>query len=525
MQYILSKKKPIIILLGVMMIVFVCVRFYKNSVYGIGVSHDSIFYINLANGLLQFHSYETHFGKEVLYNTHYPPLYSAILAFLSLIVSQPIEQVALIFNIFLYVLNAIILGLIVRKATNNNLYLMIIGIISFFLAADLYLVHFHLWTEPLYLFLTNLGFLMLLNYQTSDNKNWKYFIISVILLGLACITRYVGITAIFVCILWLIYHNFFENYWVNKGNIFSIFSFKILKNGIAFGIISIAPLLFWLMRNKIQSNNLTSREITYEAITEKILFEGVQTIKNWVVNKYLQEPIMCYFITIVFVLFLFIIPVLLKLNKRLVINYINQDNLKIVTLLLFYIFVYFSFLIVNKMYIDHGTPMDSRILTPIFFSSIILLIIGMYELNILLKLLCKNNTIYMGSIGIIGIIICGIMLSNFKYRNYYAFEQKNEGHGFNSKKNIQLEYIDILKKIPADKRIFLHSGNFEFYYLNYLSKRPIEKLIDFEKYENKMNIKEIYVTTFTPEKDLKFSIIYNKIDTIFPEHIYKLYLP
>jgi hypothetical protein len=200
-----------------------------TSKYGAGISHDSIAYIYAARSLADGKGF-LYFGYETPF-VQWPPLFPALLG---LMLKAGVDCA-----IMGRYINALVFGLIIfftgrRFLSKIETYpLALAGQTAILLSYPLVFVSKFIWTEPLFILFLTLFIFKLEDYLI-ENKA-KNLVLSSVFAALACLTRYIGVTAIITGLLLL----FLQSKKLQRK----------LANMAVFGFVSTVPLMIWFVRN------------------------------------------------------------------------------------------------------------------------------------------------------------------------------------------------------------------------------------------------------------------------------------
>lgn len=241
-------------------IIGIAVAWYATSLYGIGITPDSVRYFSSAQSVLEGQGFTLYNGQPLITS---PPLFPALMAVLGFF-GMSVGTAA-------RVLNAALFGLIIM-ATDFWLVrrfkwrplgdLMVIGVVLALPLLDIVIVA---WTETLFAFLT-LTFLILLE-QSSQPPTGRQTVVLGLVTALACLARYIGIILIPYYLLHLL---------LSEGALR-----EKTKRAVAFAGIALAPLILWLVRNFALSDTLTgNRQASSFSLTD-ILGQAASAIVRW----------------------------------------------------------------------------------------------------------------------------------------------------------------------------------------------------------------------------------------------------
>lgn len=200
-----------------------------TSKYGAGVASDSVKYLGMAQSLLDGKGFVSHTGTPIL---AWPPLYSILLAGVSLVTGWDVFVSGWYLNVFLNGVNLFLSGVILfRLFRENPLYAYLANIFILTAIASLR-IHATITADAPYLTLT-LGFLLALQGYIY-NRSLHAFAWMVILSALAPMQRYIGmafpVTAAIV-------------FFIENRSRLRLF----LRDSLILGAISALPIGWWLI--------------------------------------------------------------------------------------------------------------------------------------------------------------------------------------------------------------------------------------------------------------------------------------
>lgn len=203
--------------------------------YGAGVASDSTKYLSVAQNLLVGKGLYDHLNLPLL---SWPPLYSIILAGLSLLTGLDVFIVGWYLNVFLLGLNVFISGVIFyRVFSEKPLYAYLASLFVLLSSASLRM-HATISSDPLYLTLT-LGFLIAVD-SYIKKRSYSAFAWMVLFSVLAPLQRYVGPAVIVSAEIVILVEN--------RKSIR-----VLLRDGFILGLISILPIAWWLLVHNIMT--------------------------------------------------------------------------------------------------------------------------------------------------------------------------------------------------------------------------------------------------------------------------------
>jgi hypothetical protein len=223
------------IFLATLSILAMIVAGVATSKYGAGVSSDSTKYLSVAQNLLAGNGLYDHKGGPLL---SWPPLYSMILAGLSLLTGLDVFVAGWYFNIFVFGLNLFLSGVILYRVFSERPLYAYLASLFVLLSISSLRIHANISSDPFYLTLT-LGFLVAVD-DYIRKRSYRAFAWMVLFGILGPLQRYVGlaipVTAEVVILI------------ENRRSIRTW-----LRDGFILGIASILPLAWWLIVHNIMT--------------------------------------------------------------------------------------------------------------------------------------------------------------------------------------------------------------------------------------------------------------------------------
>jgi hypothetical protein len=163
---------------------------------GVGIGVDSVTYIGGAKNILAgkgFSSYTLSNEGGNQFITRFPPLFSVVLAMIAYLNINAVDAARLL-NCFMFGCNIFVVGLVINNVTYGSIWLSVLGAFLMLTSNNILSLHFFVYSEPMFIFLTTAGLYLLCLYII--NSKTKYMIMSAILIGMSLITRYAGVPSI-----------------------------------------------------------------------------------------------------------------------------------------------------------------------------------------------------------------------------------------------------------------------------------------------------------------------------------------
>lgn len=423
-----------------------CFIFFA-TLNGLGTSPDSITYLSVANNLLSGHGLTTNNIPETYIPlTQYPPFYSIALALGSLMGDAPIAF-ARILGGFLFAGNIFLVGILLKSLLPEANWPAILGALLMLMAPAMLGIHLMAWSEPLFIMLLIIS-LLILNKALTNQSRFGLLVAS-ISTGLAFLTRYAGIA--------LVVTGFIGIILLSQKKIIQRFVDVVL-----YAIISSGPLIGLLLSNQLNAGSATNRSLAFHPISTASLLTGVRTINSWFgLPENLSSWIHLSFIVGVVVLFTILTLVNIRIGKNAfsISPTAKSDLHPIIVLMLIFIFIYGGFLIFSISFIDANTPLDNRILSPLYP---LLVVIIVYMVARYAKF---NQKILTRLVPITFFLLLGGLYLNVSIP--YISSARQNGIGFSTPRWENSQLIAEIKQLPPEiaifsnvpEAIYLHSGH------------------------------------------------------------------
>jgi hypothetical protein len=324
--------------------------------FGIGIWLDSLHYASAAESFVNGLGFVRESGcGSFKPMTHYPPFYSFILAIFSPIGLGPVRA-ARVVSALSFGLAVSLSGFAIYRINEKPLFALLgAGLI---LISPITLKTFS-WalSEPLFIPLFLVGFLLLSFYF--DKPSLLYLVGAGAFLGLAFLTRYVGITFIISAAIMLIINRCIDN------------KRKILDMTIL-GILSLGPVSLWILRNLIRMGTAADRYFDWHPPGTEAWFSLINTILGWFLPKtWISGREFTWLIVFVSIGTLWLVISLYSgwKTRKLIWRSPSLELLFVMSIL-----IYMFFLGLSLTFFDPNTALNDRILIPVYIQLIILLV-------------------------------------------------------------------------------------------------------------------------------------------------------
>jgi 4-amino-4-deoxy-L-arabinose transferase-like glycosyltransferase len=331
------------------------------SRYGAGLDGDATRYILGAMNILAGNGYSyISGGGEIVPITTFPPFFPLVLAGLGA-TGMDLFVVARMLNAILFGVAIFLSGYLVFRH-NQSLWTAIIA--SALIVVSPTLVELFGWSmsDPLFIVLMLVAILGF-HFYLEQEKPWA-LIMTGVLVGLACITRYAGLALVIGIALSVLFLSRLD--WKQR----------ILRT-LAVSVLGVAPLAVWTWRNSRQAGTLANRAVIFHPMRGEVVRQYFEELASWLIPMQLDLPRIRYRlflagVVLVIGIILFYYP---KLKQKSSGNGKSfNTSSKMPAILLLIIIGYLMVLILNSTYLDawSGPGIPSRYLAPVFFLVVIL---------------------------------------------------------------------------------------------------------------------------------------------------------
>ena len=473
-----------------------------STPHGLGLTDDAISYIAASRALLAGQGFTRIWlatGLEPI--THWPPFYPFSLAIISSILKIDPYRSARVLNVLVFGANAGILGLLGYKMTKSshqnpkgfkrtstkpentssnssdkkNVSIKPFGVepylaglllsTLFLLNSSLLRLHAQALSEPLYLFISLLAFLAF--YRVFEilppsggvrgGKERQWLIITGILTGLSYLTRYAALSLIATFIV----------------AIFILFpTWKKRFTSLAYFLAGVLPFtLAWMLRNKIVGGTATNRMIVWHPVTLANARRGLRSLFQFIL-PYFETP---EYSVLAIILVIFLIILLIWVLPRGIKYFLKPEKntrpkiISFTTVL--YIFGYLGSLLISLSLFDAATPLNDRILSPIYVAILIMLVYFIHKLyekgKILSRILAISLTLF-------------LLTTSFIAKNRTVAELQESAMGFASWRWSESTVMEAIRDLPDGVEVYTNQPPAVYFWIN----RPVYPIWGSEQSES-----------------------------------------
>ena len=323
--------------------------------YGAGIYYDSLGYVSAARNFSSGLGLVRLSCDSVEPMTRYPPLYSLFLSVFGFFGSDIISG-ARFLDIVCMAGTVIMTGLITLRIANNKIFALLAAF-TIFISPVVIEQNSWVMSESLFMFFM-LSSIFLFDHYIITNF-LKFLVLAAVLASLAVLTRFVGLALILSCILILI---------VQLKGKYRVLDNKFIRPLVLFCSITLFPLALWLLRNKTVSGSATGRTVGWYLFSPDRIIP-LAYIAKWFVpwdGNLVWNWKAMLILMVLSICFAMLCLGLIKFKK-------NSSLLKAVIV---NIVVYLGLVLLLMAVADPLTPLDNRLLLPVYILTVILIISG-----------------------------------------------------------------------------------------------------------------------------------------------------
>lgn len=329
--------------------------------WGIGLSPDSVIYIVSARNLLNGNGLSTSFYSGAFVPmTHYPPLYSTLLAGIGIFGMDPVEGARWL-SAFFFAANAVLVGMVLHVST-RSFWLSLFGSLLMLGSFPIVQIHSMVWSEPVFVFFTLLGIFLLVIYIEEGNP---WFLVSAsAAAALSSLTRYAGIALVAAGMVGVFLLH--QKSWQKK-----------FIDAVIFGAISSLPMSLWMVRNLVFTGSATDRQLGLYPPGMDYLKSAADLFLTWMIPAEVSfnTKLMIFLLVVGLIFFIWFTWTPAKRSEM---SRLFPRRIRTLSLLLgIFILAYGLVLVASISFYDPQIPIDNRLLSPVFMACLVLILSSM----------------------------------------------------------------------------------------------------------------------------------------------------
>ena len=391
--------------------------------HGIEIAPDSVSYIEAARNLGAGHGVSTSSddGAEYRPMTRFPPLYPVAIATIARLGVDSIDAARWL-ALALLGANVVLLSVLVASSAPGARWLPVVGAVLMTSSPDVARIHGTAQSEPLFLLLGFSGLLFLsLHLET---QRGLMLLAGSLLIALAFLTRYAGGALVATGILAIL---------LAPG----VRLRRKIIDAAAFASVATLPIAIWALRNQLHGASATGRRFAVHPIGGDAITLAVRSIGQWFLVDDGGEVIA----------WLLGVGLILCVGHWLRSATARAAAAAMPRILVLFVFAYLIFLVVSISFLDAQTPLNRRILSPVFVATLVLGLCGV------------RATIRPGR-GSVPAILAALLALIFTFAyardtsQWVRDRAATGGVGFGSLAWRQSETMRRVMELPADARVY-----------------------------------------------------------------------
>lgn len=335
---------------GLFAVAGIIVILTSTSVYGPGITTDSVHYLSSAENLLAGYGYTSFNGEPYV---HWPPLFPSLMALLSLSGIEPYTAGRFI-NAFSFGGIIFLSGILFHRRI-KSFWLTISGTLAILLSPTLLKDCAYLWSEPVFILMLIMFIYCITQYL--EKERLRFLVLAAVFAALSCLQRYAGLTTVITGGILTLFLN-------RKIPLYSRF-----KRSFLFGLIAILPLCLWIMRSRLVSSTNIDYSLGLQPdLLSPIVIRPLEDVTTWLVTRELQLPVRLIIIGIF--LSVLIAAKIIRRHKMLR----QSSDTKIAQVSGIFSLVYAVFIVTAAAIV--AADSNERMWSPLFVFLILLMLIG-----------------------------------------------------------------------------------------------------------------------------------------------------
>ena len=410
-----------------------------STPYGLGLINDSSAYVGGAVNLLAGNGYSRiSGGGEVKPTTHFPPMFSIILALIGL-TGMDIIRAARLVILVLYGINAVLVGISLLVITRRYS-ISLLGAFLFATSSIFLRVHSMLMSEPLFITLGLLSSLFLALFFYQKHRRWLF--IAGLLAGCAALTRYAGLALFLTAVLTII---------LLRRRLS-----PILLDALVF-LLGAWPLtLAWSLRNRLLTGTAANRQLLWHPPAWSKIESGLFNFLDWlspdgILTWFQEQKLAAYGFTLLLglVFLALMVYIWLRLFRDVPASRAEEAGEALLLNNQIYGIVYIGSILATMALFDASTLFENRILAPMEVSFLIVILAYISRWM-------ENRVLVIRVVGILVLLVFAWFWAREGRQMVDILRQDGQGFaGLSWRNSRTIEYIQTL---PPDKTIYTNKS-------------------------------------------------------------------
>jgi 4-amino-4-deoxy-L-arabinose transferase-like glycosyltransferase len=408
---------------------------------GVGLSADSAAYISAARSFLSSGTFMVPHDGKLVPLLLWPPLFPAISAAPGLIGIDPLTSVRWV-NALFFGANIILIGAIAGRMSRAPYLGFLLAAFLILTSTEMYESHAMAWSEPAFIFLAFSGLAALAFYLETD-RSLLLLLLAAACIGLAVITRYVGVVLLLVGPISL-----------------SVLSRKSLSTRLLeasfFAVVTVSPITFWLARSYLGASSVFGRRLEVHPIALETISAGLKSISSWFLPPDLTNATSGGLVLTAILCVGGLAWWRIVRHPRTYEG--SRERRGLFPILGIFIASYFSILVLSISFLDPPTSVDNRTLVPIYVALVVIL---------------ASSTLAPLPKTISTLSLCFLVMLIWTHLNRaprWLVQNHASGRGYSSKEWRASPLIQQVKSLPSEATIFSNGADAIYLLANRISR-------------------------------------------------------
>ena len=319
--------------------------------WGIGISPDSIVFIDAAQNLMNGRGLTMTTGDGFAPLTHHPPFYPSALALLGVLGLHPVLGARLL-SAALLAGNMILVGLLARRNALRQWLAAPVAALLYLGTFGALNQHLYAHTEAPFVFFSLLSLLLFSSHWRAPS--WVKLWSSAAAAALAFLTRYIGAALVVALALAATFQK--PRPWRER-----------LAEACSVLIVGLAPMGIWMVQNVLRGGSATNRTFAFHPPSFKQLQSAAYTLLDWTLPPELFASRPELWLPLAGALVALLGLALWRQHRR---SGLEMEA----RLALTFVACYGAVLLLSLTFFDAYTPLDGRILSPVLATGIVLIV-------------------------------------------------------------------------------------------------------------------------------------------------------
>ena len=316
--------------------------------HGIGVTPDSVSYLEAARNFAAGRGVTTaeEDGSQLRPLTRFPPFYPISLAAIARIGPDFLDAARWL-NLVLLGANVVLVSVLIARSAPGARWLPGVGAVLMASSPEIAMLHGAALSEPLFLLLGFSGLLLLSLHLEAPKTHW--LLAAALLTALAFLTRYLGGALVATGVLAILLAP-------------NTRPSRRVREAAAFAAVATLPIALWALRNQLRGVSATGRSFAFHPIGADAIALAIRSAGDWLLARHVGAA----------PAWLLAAGLLLCTLHWLASGAARSAGTALPRILSLFVLVYPLLLLASICYLDAATPLNGRILSPLWVAMLVL---------------------------------------------------------------------------------------------------------------------------------------------------------